>query len=257
MPRDLKNRLAAGGRLCGTMVFEFFTPGIGQLCASAGAEFIIFDMEHSAAGTDTIRAQFAYCRGLDTVPLVRVPTADYHFIARMLDAGAKGIMVPMVESAEQAQAIVRAVRYPPDGRRGAAFGVAHDDFRGGDVGETMREANARNLVIAQIETERGLAAVEAIAATPGIDVLWLGHFDMTNFLGIAGGFDDPAYRAAVEAIVAAARRHGKALGFMAADAAWARDYAARGFTMIAYGLDHQIYQRALSDGIATLRSLET
>ena len=104
----------------------------------------------------------------------------------------------------------------------------------------MKEANRRNLVIAQIETERGLEAVDEIAAVEGIDCLWLGHFDLTNFLGIPGEFDNAVYIAAVKRIVAAGRRNGKALGFMAADAAWARKYRKHGFNMIATGTDQGI-----------------
>ena len=104
----------------------------------------------------------------------------------------------------------------------------------------MKEADRRNLIIAQIETERGVEAVEEIAAVEGIDCLWLGHFDLTNFLGIPGEFDNPVYIAAVKRIVAAGRRNGKALGFMAADAAWARKYRKYGFNMIATGTDQGI-----------------
>jgi 2-dehydro-3-deoxyglucarate aldolase/4-hydroxy-2-oxoheptanedioate aldolase len=113
--------------------------------------------------------------------------------------------------------------------------------------------NARTLVIAQIESERGLAEVDAIAATPGIDVLWLGHFDMTNFLGIPGEFDSPVYMKAVQAIVAAARRHGKGLGFMAADAGWARRYRDLGFNMIGAGLDPALLQSAIRAVLQVLR----
>jgi 2-dehydro-3-deoxyglucarate aldolase/4-hydroxy-2-oxoheptanedioate aldolase len=112
----------------------------------------------------------------------------------------------------------------------------------------MEAADQRNLVIAQIETERGLAAVEEIAATEGIDCLWLGHFDMTNFLGIPGQFEHPGYLAAVERIVAAGRRNRKALGFMAADVGWASKYRKHGFNMIATGTDQGI----LIAGIRTI-----
>jgi 2-dehydro-3-deoxyglucarate aldolase/4-hydroxy-2-oxoheptanedioate aldolase len=87
--------------------------------------------------------------------------------------------------------IAQATRYPPQGRRGAAFGFAHDDYQSDSVLETMKAANARTLAIAQIETERGLAEVDEIAAVEGIDVLWVGHFDLTNFLGIPGEFSIP------------------------------------------------------------------
>src|ERR1700749_1667087 len=101
----IKHRLSTGGSAFGTMVFEFFAPGIAQIVNAAGAEFVLYDMEHSGAGIDTIKAQMATCRGLGVVPLVRVPTTQYHFIARVLDAGALGIMVPMVESVAQARDI--------------------------------------------------------------------------------------------------------------------------------------------------------
>jgi 2-keto-3-deoxy-L-rhamnonate aldolase RhmA len=249
----VKQRLAQGERVFGTMVFEFFSPGMPQIAKVAGAEFILFDMEHTALDLSEVKRLVASCRGIGLPPYVRVPATDYHFIAQALDAGAMGIMVPMVETAEQAAFIVSCTRYPPAGRRGAAFGFAHDDYTGGDIVAKIDAAHARTLVMALIETERGAANVDAIAAVPGIDVLWLGHFDLTNFMGIPGQFTHPRYLANVDAIVAAARRHGKAAGVLAADVQWGRDYLAKGFRAVAYGVDHLLFQKALADGIAALR----
>jgi 2-keto-3-deoxy-L-rhamnonate aldolase RhmA len=251
---SLKQALAQGECAFGSMVFEFFVPGIAQLAVTAGADFLVYDMEHSGADIGTIKEQMSYCRGLALTPIVRVPSTDYHFISRVLDCGAKGIMVPMVESAEQAAAAVAAAKYPPYGRRGAAFGVAHDDYRAGPVADKIRAANADTLVIALVETRLGAQNVDAIAATPGVDVVWLGHFDMTNSLGIPEQFEHPDYTEAVNGIIEATRRHGKVAGFMAMNEAWASDYLARGFAMIAYGLDQAIYQRGLSEGLAFMRS---
>ncbi len=248
----IKARVLAGETVAGALVFEFFSPGMPQVLNAAGCEFALFDMEHTGLGFETLKSLFAGCRGLDITPLVRVPRGEYHFLARALDIGAHGVMVPMVESAAEARRIAEATHYPPLGRRGAAFAVAQDDYVGGDVKTKVRALNDRTLLIAQIETERGLADAEAIAATPGIDVLWLGHFDLTNFLGIPGEFDHPKYRAAIETIVAAARRHGKGLGFMAADADWAKRYRAFGFNMIAAGLDHSLLQSAIRATLAPL-----
>ncbi len=253
-PRPLREKLRAdGGAAFGAMIFEFFTPGIPAIVAAAGADFILYDMEHSGAGIETMKAQFAGCRGLPLAPLVRVPATEYDFIARALDMGAHGVMLPMVETRAQAEFIAACAHYPPKGRRGAAFGVAHDDYRPGSPAEKMAAVAARTLVIAQIETPEGVRNVDAIAATPDIDVLWLGHFDLTNFKGIPGQFDHPEYRRAVAAIVDAARRHGKPAGFMATDERWAREYWEHGFRMIAYGLDLLLFQRALGDGIDALR----
>src|SRR5687768_5950515 len=141
-------------------------------------------------------------------------------------------------------------RYPPEGRRGAAFGFAHDDYQGGDVLEKMRAIHERTLAICMIETRAGLENVEAIAAVPGVDVLWLGHFDLTNFLGIPGQFDHPKYRAGVKRIADAAARHGKAAGYMAASAELGREYLAHGYRMMATGTDQGLLQAATAQLIS-------
>jgi 2-keto-3-deoxy-L-rhamnonate aldolase RhmA len=249
----VKTRLAAGGRAFGAMIFECFTPGMPQICRNAGAEFVLFDMEHSGLSFETLKVQFALCRGLDIVPMVRVPRGEYHFIARALDLGAMGVMVPMVATAAEAEHIVACTRYPPAGRRGAAFGFAHDDYQGGDVTAKIAALHARTMVIPQIETAEGLASVEAIAAVPGVDALWLGHFDLTNFMGIPGAFRHPEYLAAVRRIAAACEAHGKAAAFLAADDSWAREYRGYGFRLFAFGVDHAKLQAALAHGLAVLR----
>jgi 2-keto-3-deoxy-L-rhamnonate aldolase RhmA len=237
MATFLRPRVMAGEQVLGAMVFEFFSPGVAQILKLAGCEFVLYDMEHTGLGLETLKFQVAACRGLGIAPMVRVPRGEYHFLARALDVGAQGVMVPMAESEAQARAIVEATRYPPTGRRGAAFGFSHDDYMPGSPQDKMRAADANTLVIAQIETERGVDAVEAIAAVDGIDVLWVGHFDLTNFLGIPGQFDHPKYLDAVKRVVAAGRTCGKGLGFMPTDENWARQYKALGFNMLAAGTD--------------------
>ncbi len=250
----VKQRLAAGGQAFGAMVFELIVPALPQLCANAGADFILYDMEHTGLSFETLKQQFALCRGLAPVPMVRVPRGDYHFVARALDVGALGVMVPMVGSAEEAREIVACTRYPPLGRRGAAFGFAHDDYQGGDVVAKMAAIHARTLVIAQIETDAGLEAVESIAAVPGIDVLWIGQFDLTNFMGIAGQFSHPAFKAALGRVRAACAAHGKTPALLAPDEHWARDYPGKGFRMMAYGIDQLLLQGALAAGLGALRA---
>lgn len=249
----VKRTLAQGGTAIGTMVFEFRTPGIGRIAAAAGAEFVIFDLEHTGWSNETVGMLIATSRAADLMPMVRVPATQYHLLARPLDLGAMGLMVPMVETPEQAALIVQSAKYPPDGRRGAAFGVAHDDFREGDVAVKMRRANDEGLLIAQIETARGLENVEAIAAVDGIDVLWIGHFDLTNSLGIPGEFTHPTYLQAVDRVVEASQRHGKSAGFMVASAAEGQALLAKGFRCLAYWGDLWIYGQALREGIAAIR----
>jgi len=250
----VKRTLLAGGVSLGTMVFEFDSTGIGRLLATAGAEFVVFDMEHTGWGLETLRMLMATTRPTGVVPIVRVPATQYHFLARSLDIGAMGLMVPMVESVEQARQIVQSAKYPPAGRRGAAFAMAHDDYEAADLVDTMRSANEEVLLIAQIETALGLENVEAIAALDGIDILWVGQFDLTNFLGIPGQFSHPRLKGALERVVRAARQHGKAAAILVTSVDEGRAMLAQGFRCLAYGGDLWLYQQALRQGITALRS---
>ena len=252
----VKEALARGERVFGTMVFEFASPGLATVVANAGAQFVLYDMEHSGLGDDEIKRQVAYCRGLDLVPLVRPPDKGYATTARLLDLGVMGLMYQMVESAEEAAEIASFNRYPPGGVRGAMFSGAHDDYTGGDVVEKMAGADARTLTMALIETPKGVENVDAIMAVPGIDAAHVGHFDLSLTMGIPGRFDHPDFRAAIDRIVAACDRHGKPAGFLAPNVAWGREWMARGFRFVSYSIDILLLGEALAQGIAALKAAE-
>ena len=248
----IKQDVLAGKTVAGAMVFEFFSPGMSSILANAGCRFVLYDMEHSGLGFETLKWLFSTCRGLPIEPMVRVPRGEYTWLARALDLGARGVMIPMVESREQALSIVQCCRYPPVGRRGAAFGFAQCDYLGGDVARKIRASHERTMVIAQIETERGLEQVDEIAAVEGVDVLWVGHFDLSNFMGIPGQFDHPLFDAAMRRVADACRRHGKAAGFMATDRAWIERARGMGYTMIAGGTDNGLLQQAFAQQVAQI-----
>jgi 2-dehydro-3-deoxyglucarate aldolase/4-hydroxy-2-oxoheptanedioate aldolase len=250
----VKRTLQTGGIAIGTSILEFATTGIARIAAAAGVDFVLFDMEHTGFSIETMRQLLATSTGVDVVPMVRVPATEYHFLARVLDLGAMGVMVPMVESAEQATTIVQSAKYPPAGRRGAAFRLAHDGYQDGDNVAAMRKANAEVLLLAQIESTRGVANADMIAAVDGIDVLWIGHNDLTNSLGIPGEFDHPLYHEAVRQVLEAARRHGKTAGFTGTTAVLAGDMFRLGFRITAYGGDVWIYQQGLRAGVAAVRA---
>jgi 2-keto-3-deoxy-L-rhamnonate aldolase RhmA len=253
----VKRTLLDGGVSIGTMVFEFSTTGIGRIAAEAGAEYVVFDMEHTGWSIETIRGLIATTRAANTIPMVRVPATQYHLLSRPLDLGAMGLMVPMVEDEAQARLIAHSAKYPPQGGRGCAFGISHDDFTGGDVFGKMTSANDEVFLIAQIETATGVENCEAIAAVDGIDCLWVGHFDLTASMGIAAQFDHPDFLAAIDRVIAACNANGKAAGIMAGNVEAGRQWLERGFRAIAYWGDLWIYQQALSDGIAALRTSAT
>ena len=251
----VKKKLLAGQPVFGTFGWEFLVPGLPQIVKAAGAEFLLMDMEHSGANFDTIKTQTQLCRGIDLVPMARVPANQYTYIARALDCGVMGIMAPMVGSAEEAEFIVSCTRYPPKGRRGAAFGFTADDYLGGAVTDIIKVADERTLVMCLIETAQGIENVDKIAAVPGVDVLWLGHFDLTNFLGIPAQFDHPKYRDALKRMTAAAKKHGKVLACLTADDSWSKEYWDLGFRLFSVGVDNFLLQSAIRSGMKTLHAL--
>lgn len=250
---SVKRRLAKGEVSLGVFMMEFNTPGIGKVVAGAGAEFVVYDMEHTGWTSETIRGLIDNTRVTPVIPIVRVPAAQYTYLAQTLDAGAMGLMIPMVETREQAELIVASTKYPSAGRRGAAFGYIHDDYVPGEIAEKMRSANEEGLIIAQIETARGVENVDAIASVPGIDVLWVGHYDLSNSLGIPGQFTHPAYVAAVDAVLASVRRHSKAAGIMAETVQDSEDLLKQGFRALAFGPDFSLFARALKRDLDQIR----
>lgn len=251
----VKETLSAGGISVGTMVFEFNSTGIGHLAGEAGADFVIFDMEHTGWSIETIRMLIATSLASKAIPMVRVPATQYHLISRPLDVGAMGIMVPMVESVEQARLIAQSAKYAPAGSRGAAFTIAHDRYEGGAVTDKMEAANRETFIIAQIETATGVEACEAIAAVDGLDCLWVGHFDLSISMGIPGQFDHPDFLAAIARVAQAAEARGKSAGVMVSDVATGAFWKGLGYRAFAYSGDLWLYMRALQEGVEGVKNL--
>ena len=236
----VKRKLKDGGAVLGQMVLELFTPGIGPMLAAAGAEFVIFDMEHGRCDIGILEQMIASCRGSRIVPMVRVPDLNFAPLSRVLDLGARGVMVPRVETAEQAAEIVRALKYAPQGRRGVALGIAHDLYQAAGA-EFFAQANEDIPVIIQVETVKGFENLEAIASVPGVDVLWVGHYDLTVSMGIPAQFDHPRLLQAMDDVVDACRRHGLAPGFLPPTPENAAHWVSKGFRMISLGSDIGVF----------------
>lgn len=238
----------------GHFIVEFATPGIGHIMKNAGCEFVLFDLEHSGFGYETVKSAIRYFEAADIAPIVRVPSKEYHHIARACDMGAEGIMLPMVGNAKEARAILDCMKYHPDGKRGVALGVAHDSYTGGSVPKKLAAANERTALFCQIETAEGVKNADAIAALDGVDCLWVGHFDLSVSLGIPGEFDNPKFTGAIDRVVAACRKHGKALGRLVPNVQTGIDFYKWGFDFICYSGDVWVLQNALTEAVIQLRA---
>jgi len=220
----LRATMASGGLSLGTFVMEFATRGLPWLAQRGGLDFLIYDNEHGNLSKPEVRAGVLGCRAVGVTPVVRTRTGERAEVSPALDAGALAVIVPMTESPEQIERTIEAARYHPAGSRGAAFGIAHDLYDNTiEPEEAMAAANAEVMVIPQIETARGLEAADEICSVPGVDLVWMGHMDLSQSLGIPGQFDHPLMVEGVERVASAARDHGLPAGRLVPDPGRRRD----------------------------------
>ena len=206
-----------------------------EVMALSGVDFILIDHEHGQSILPDAIAQLRAMRVTDCPGIVRVPWNDFVYIKRLLDAGVPGIMVPQVNTVEEAQAAVAACRYPPAGNRGAAGGTRATAF-GLDQGYYDR-ANADTLVIVQVETPQAVENAAAIAAVDGVDVVFVGPRDLSAYIGKLNKMDDPELRALIARVEEATLKAGKALGTIAPTGAIAKQLFERGYGLLISGND--------------------
>ena len=248
MNENLKNKFLNREPIKGAMIFDFFSPGVPYVIKNSGCEFVIFDMEHGGITLDKFKELSLISNGISLSPMIRIPQISYNYIARSLDLGANGIMIPMVNNQKEALEIVKYSKYPPLGRRGAGFGFAHNEYKKENPIDIMEYANKTLINIIQIENESGLENVEKIAKINDIDCLWVGHFDLSNFLGVPGQFDSKLYLNAINRIVKAGEKYQKSLGIMVSTRGEMDFYSNLGFNVIAVGTEMNL----LTDKISNL-----
>jgi 2-keto-3-deoxy-L-rhamnonate aldolase RhmA len=206
-------RLRNGGKIIGTMISMVRSPAIALMAREAGLDYIMLDMEHSPHSYETLTGTAAAAMAAGIGCFVRVPELSRGYISRALDCGATGVMVPMVETVEQARMFASWAKYPPLGKRGLGSIGGHTGYRKvTECSEFMARANRNTLTIAQIETVRGAETADLIAGTEGIDVLLIGPLDLSVSCGNPGDFTTHDHRKAIGKVAEAARKHGKAFG---------------------------------------------
>ena len=253
MSNPIKKRLAAGEPLFGCWL-TLASPLVAEALACAGFDFLVVDGEHSPADSmDTVALLQAIAAG-GSEPIVRVTDNANWLAKRALDAGSPTLLFPMVGSADEARRAVAAMRYPQQGN-GGARGVAGivRAARFGLAADYVRTANEAACTIVQIEAAAAVEAAGEIAAVDGVDALFVGPADLAASLGHLGDSRHPEVQQAIDRVAAAARSRGRAAGIFAGSAAEARDYAARGFTLVALAADVVWLLAGARQALATAR----
>lgn len=235
-PNLLKARLLKGEKVFGSwnvLASAFATEVMGY----AGFDFIILDHEHGCGDLMTLGHQFQALSPTPTAALVRVPSHDTAYIRRVLDLGAEGVVVPSVNTADEARAIVQACHYPKFGSRGAAPGTIRASNFGAEASHYARTAGENTLVICQIETVEGVANAAEIAAVEGVDMLFIGPFDLSASAGFMGEMDHPEVVALIEKVETVARAADKPLGSILRPGVSLKEVYDRGYQLISTGSD--------------------
>jgi 2-dehydro-3-deoxyglucarate aldolase len=233
MTKEFRARLKRREKLLGTMV-TLANASSAELLASLGFDWLFIDGEHGPLGTREL-AEILHAVGDKTACIVRVPEAAEVPIKKALELGAHGIIVPQVNTAEQAANVVRWARYAPEGERGVGLARAHGyglKFR-----EYLSAANREISVIVQAEHARAVENIDAIVRVAGVDAVLLGPYDLSASLGKMGQIDDPAVVAAIGRVTDACRAVDMPLGYFGVTAAAVRPYAGQGYTLLVAGVD--------------------
>ena len=204
-----KQQLDSGKLALGMGMRALRTVDAGMIAKTTGFDWLFIDMEHSAMDVDLASQVAIACLAMGITPIVRVPGKEHHHASRLLDSGAQGIVVPHVDTAEEAARVVSHCKYPPVGHRSLVGALPQFAYQAMPAGDTTRIANQEILVIVMVETPTAINNVDAIAAVPGIDVVLIGTNDLCAELGIPGQFADPRVEDAYRKTIAACKKHGK------------------------------------------------
>lgn len=251
LPPDFRRRALAREWLCGTFL-NIGSPITTEIAGLAGFDWVLIDHEHGPGGEDTLLHQLHAAGSTPAFPIVRVAANEAARFKRVLDQGAYGVMVPYVNTADEARAAVSAMRYPPRGirgvakfNRGAAFGADFDEY--------FAFAHERLLSVIQIETPQGVANVDEIAAVDGADVIFVGPTDLSFNLGIPDQLESAVFKEALQKVSAAAVKHGKAAGILVHSPTLVPMCRDLGFTFVALGSDGGAVRAAMAAFVAALR----
>ena len=247
----LRARVAAGDLTVGTFVGTA-SPVTAEVCAAAGFDWLLLDLEHGAGGEEQVRATVPVAAAYGVPTVVRVESEARIRSGRVLDAGAAGVMLPRLETVDEVRAAVAHLYYPPRGDRGVATYNRASRF-GLDPG-ALERANDEVLGIVQIESGRAVSNAEEIAAVDGVDVLFVGPRDLSHDLGVPGQVNAPVYLEALDQVRLAARKHRKACGLLVSDGSAAAEKVAGGWTFITIGSDSTLLATAAAAQLARARS---
>ncbi len=250
-----KRALLEGKVVVGTMIATIRSPQIVPMLAAAGWDFYVMDAEHNQFGWETITDFMTVSRYEKIIPMVRVADPIYPLLARTLDLGAQGLICPRVETQEQVEGIVQSTKYYPLGERGASVSGVHSGFRNVDSAEYLNWANEETLIVIQPETKKSIDNIESLVSVKGVDAVFIGPYDLSKTLGIAGQTRHPLMVECFEKVIAACKRHGVAPGVHLQDIALAKEWIAKGMRFVGIKSDARYLMESMTAAVREFKEV--
>lgn len=237
---NIKTRVNDGRSVLGIMVSELSGPSTVTMLSTAGLDFFIIDMEHGPFTYKDMAGLISAARGVGLDPVVRIPEIRRETVLKPLDAGATTLVAPQVEEVEEIQELVHHAMYPGVGRRGVALRRGHSRYAKNPPVEYMQQANEDTMILAQIESARGLENIEALAAVPGLGGFFIGPFDLSVDLGEQGDTTGPTMRDAYRRVISVAQKYRLPTAIQLFDPSMAPEMIKEGISICSFSSDINI-----------------
>lgn len=252
-PNPLRIKLERGEAIYGTMAQDSRSPSISMIMAQTGCDFMFFDMEHGPNDIGVVADMVRVARLTSVVPLVRVPNDEYHLMARILDAGAMGIMIPRIETKEQVEKIISNTHYPPVGVRGCSVAKGHNNFQPGNMWTFTEQSNKETMIILQIERKNAIDNIEDLVSVEGVDGVVIGPNDLCLSMGIHEADYLTALEPYMQKVLDACLKFNVPCGIHIGNLDWLIEWQRRGMKIITYSNDIDFLRNGAKAGISKLR----
>jgi 2-keto-3-deoxy-L-rhamnonate aldolase RhmA len=252
-PNPLRAKLNAGEVVYGTMIQDNRSPSVGQIVARAGCDFVFFDMEHGPFDFNNIADMVKVARLEGVTPLVRVRGDAYEWMAPVLDAGARGIMIPRVGTRQQVEQIIERTMYPPQGVRGLSADKGHNDFSPQAMWEFAEQANRENLIILQIEQADAVEHIDDLLSVEGVGAAVLGPNDLAMSMGVRSKDSLSALEGTIQQVLDSAKKHHIPCGIHIGNLDWLIEWQRRGMQIIAYSNDIVFLRSGIQNALNKLK----
>ena len=252
--KELKTRAKNGEKILGTMLMNLANPDIPTIFKVCGFDLFIIDSEHGYMDYSSIAAMISVAKAEGISVIVRIPEVKREVILKYMEMGADGLMLPNVQTKEQAQKLVEYSKYAPLGDRGVALLKAHAGYKAQNAAEYMQKANEDTILMVQIESGKGVANIDDIIGVEGIDIAFIGPNDLSQNLGIMGQFEHEEFIKAIDTIIASTKAHGKVCGMHMANVAPLLKWHEKGMNFNLYSNETAMIIESAKNGISKYKA---